>query len=86
MLGEALRVSRRAVAVNDTRRNIFPLVFVRLLASLNLVGEMTRLDAPASVRQGYTMQEAEAVASKTSAREHEVRRLAPFRFGLILWK
>lgn len=86
MLGEALRVSRRAVAVNDTRRNIFPLAFVRVLASLNLVGEITKLDAPASVRQGYTMEEAEAVARKTPARQHEVRRLAPFRFGLILWK
>jgi ubiquinone/menaquinone biosynthesis C-methylase UbiE len=86
MLGEALRVARAGVAVNDTRRNYLPLFFVRLLGLLRLVGRITRFDAPASVLRAYTVQEAREVAARTTAARWSVRRAIPFRFIMLLWK
>lgn len=86
ILRESLRVARRGVAVNDTRRHVLPLFFVQLLAALRLVGRITRFDAPASVRRGYTVEEARAIAAKTGAARAEVVHLFPFRFGIVLWK
>jgi len=86
ILAEALRVSRRGVAVNDTRRHYAPLLFVLLLGALRLVGRITRFDAPASVRQGYTAGEARAIAVKVPASRRCVVRKFPFRFAILLWK
>jgi ubiquinone/menaquinone biosynthesis C-methylase UbiE len=87
ILEESLRVAKTGVAINDTRRHYAPLLFVLLLGALRLVGRITRFDAPASVRQGYTLAEARAVASqvKQAARTQVIRKW-PFRFGLLLWK
>lgn len=86
ILRESLRVARSAVVVNDTRRHYVPLLFVRLLGALGLFGPITRADAPASVRQGYTIAEARAIASRTGAARSMVVRAIPYRFGLLLWK
>ena len=84
ILTESLRAARRAVIVNDTRRHYAPLLFVRLLGALRLVGRITRFDAPASVLRAYTTDEAAAVARRIG--RCDVFNLWPFRFGLILWK
>jgi len=86
ILGEALRAARRGVAVTDTRRHYTPLLFVRLLAVLRVVGPITRVDAPASIRRGYTVAEARNVAEKTGAVKAQVTKFFPFRFGILLWK
>ena len=86
ILREFLRVSRKGVAVNDTRRHYAPLLFVRLLALFRLVGRITRFDAPASVLRGYTVPEARAIAERAGASRAEVIRAFPFRFGILLWK
>jgi SAM-dependent methyltransferase len=86
ILGEAVRVARRGVAVSDTRRHYAPLLFVLLLGALRLVGRITRFDAPASVRQGYTLAEARAVAGRVPAARRAVVRAWPYRFGILLWK
>ena len=86
ILAEALRVSRRGVAVNDTCRHYVPLAFTLLLAKLRLVGRITRNDAPASVRQGYTLAEARAIAERVPAARRRVVRAWPYRFGILLWK
>ncbi|HUP60545.1 MAG TPA: methyltransferase domain-containing protein [Thermoanaerobaculia bacterium] len=86
ILAESLRVARRGVAVNDTRRHYLPLLFVQLVAALRLVGRITRFDAPASVRQGYTTGEARAIAERVPAARHELVSAWPFRFGIVLWK
>lgn len=86
ILEEAMRVARIGVAVNDTRRHHLPLLFTRIIGALGLVGRITKLDAPASVRQGYTLPEARAIAGRVSARRWAVVRAFPFRFGLLLWK
>jgi ubiquinone/menaquinone biosynthesis C-methylase UbiE len=86
MLGEALRVARRGVIVNDTRRHYVPYLFVQLLSALRLVGRITRSDAPASILRGYTIEEARAIATRVNASRAEVVRAWPYRFGLLLWK
>jgi len=85
ILRESLRVARRAVLVNDTRRHYIPLLFTKLLGWFRLVGRITRFDAPGSVRRGYTVDEARDVAKRVNARS-EVVKLWPFRFGILLWK
>jgi|SRR5438128_3035534 len=86
MLRDALRIARRGVIVNDTRRHYVPYLFVRLLSILRLVGKITRNDAPASILRGYTIEEAREIAADLGARRTEVVRAWPFRFGLLLWK
>lgn len=85
ILGESLRVAKDGVAVNDTRRHYAPLLFVLLLGALRLVGRITRYDAPASVRQAYTLDEARAIAERVNAKFRLVR-MWPFRLGILLWK
>jgi ubiquinone/menaquinone biosynthesis C-methylase UbiE len=85
ILSEALRVAKDGVTVNDTRRHYVPLLFVHLLGMLRLVGRITRYDAPASVRQAYTLSEARDIAQRTKAR-YEIKPMWPFRLGILLWK
>jgi ubiquinone/menaquinone biosynthesis C-methylase UbiE len=85
ILRESLRIVRKGVAVNDTRRHYAPLLFVLLLSALRLFGRITRYDAPASVRQGYTVSEAREVVRRLGAKGEVVRKW-PFRFGIVLWK
>jgi ubiquinone/menaquinone biosynthesis C-methylase UbiE len=86
ILAESLRVARRGVAVNDTRRHYAPLLLVLLLGALRLVGRITRYDAPASVRQGYTLAETRAIAARAGASRWDVIRMWPYRFAILLWK
>ena len=85
ILREALRVARQGVAVNDTRRHYVPLLFVQLLSALRLFGRITRYDAPASVRQAYTLAEAREIAERLGV-TYEIVRMWPFRLGILLWK
>jgi ubiquinone/menaquinone biosynthesis C-methylase UbiE len=86
ILGDALRAARRGVIVNDTRRHRLPLLFVQLLCVLRLFGRITRYDAPASIRRGYTDAEAREIGRKVNGSTVETTRIWPFRFGLLLWK
>src|ERR1700759_229824 len=86
ILRGALRVTRDAIVINDTRRHYAPLFFVRLLGILRLVGRITRYDAPASVQQGYTIAEANDVARRSGASIADVVRAVPLRFAIILRK
>jgi ubiquinone/menaquinone biosynthesis C-methylase UbiE len=86
ILSEALRVARVGVVITDTRRHVVPLVFVIILAATRLVSRVTRNDAPASIRRGYTRAEVQAIASGVAAEQFEVVSVFPYRFGLLLWK
>jgi ubiquinone/menaquinone biosynthesis C-methylase UbiE len=85
ILREALRVARQGVTVNDTRRHYVPLLFVKLLGLLRIFGRITRYDAPASVRQAYTIAEAWEIVRQVEAK-YEIVRMWPFRLGILLWK
>ncbi len=86
MLREALRIARRGVIINDTRRHLVPYLFVRLLGALRLVGPITRNDAPASILRGYTIEEVREIADGVGAARYEIVRAWPYRFGLLLWR
>ena len=85
ILRESLRIVRKGVAVNDTRRHYAPLLFVTILGWLRFFGEITRHDAPASVRQGYTLGEARSIARRIGGRWSVVRKW-PYRMAILLWK
>ena len=81
-----LREARRGVIVNDTRRHYVPFLVTKLISVLGFVGRITRNDAPASVLRGYTPEEVQAIAVNVPAKNFEVVRAWPYRFGLLLWK
>jgi 2-polyprenyl-3-methyl-5-hydroxy-6-metoxy-1,4-benzoquinol methylase len=83
-VGEALRVSRIAVLINDLRRH--PLHLALMYAALPLFSPLTRHDAPASVRRAYTPVELSEVLRGTRAGRVEISRHYLFRMGAIAWK
>jgi Methyltransferase domain len=84
-VGEALRVCRVAVLINDLVRH--PLHMGLVYAGLPLYrSRLTRHDAPASVRQAYTPVEMEAMLAGTAAARVEIHRYYLFRMGVIAWK
>jgi ubiquinone/menaquinone biosynthesis C-methylase UbiE len=86
MLRECRRVARKAVIVNDTRRSVFPWLFIKVVGLLRLVGRITAHDGPVSVARGYTVDEMRTIAATTRAHRWKVERIFPFRVGLTLWK
>jgi ubiquinone/menaquinone biosynthesis C-methylase UbiE len=90
--GDALRflcslgaVARDAVLINDLERRWLPYLFIRL-APWFTRNRMSRHDAAASVRQAYTRRELVQLAAAAGFTDFEVRRLAPFRLGLVVRK
>jgi len=83
--GEALRVARVAVLVNDIIRSRVHLAIT--YAGLPLFrSRMTWHDAPASVRQAYTVEEMRSIVGRSSARKIEISRHYLYRMGILLWK
>lgn len=84
LLMELWRVARRAVLINDLERAWPPYLTIQLLG-LGL-SRITRHDGPRSVRQAYTRRELQALGRRTGIGNCEVRRLWPYRLGMILWR
>jgi hypothetical protein len=84
-VNEALRVARTAVLINDLIRH--PLHLAAVYAGLPLYrSRLTRHDAPASVRQAYTLEEMRGFLNRTRAARVEISRHYLFRMGVIAWK
>jgi len=84
-VNEALRVCRVAVLINDLVRH--PLHLSLVYAGMPLYrSRLTRHDAPASVRQAYTVEEMQSLLSQTSAARVEIHRHYLFRMGVVAWK
>lgn len=82
---EGLRVCRIAVLINDLVRH--PLHSALVYAGLPLFrSRLTRHDAPASVRQAYTVEEMRALLAQTTAIRVRITRHYLFRMGAIAWK
>jgi ubiquinone/menaquinone biosynthesis C-methylase UbiE len=82
---EALRVSRHAVIINDLIRD--PLHLALVYTGMPLYrSRITRNDAPASVRQAYTVKEMSDLLKATPAARFEIHRYFLFRMGVIAWK
>jgi len=84
-VNEALRVCRVAVLINDLVRH--PLHMWLVYAGMPLYrSRLTRHDAPASVRQAYTVDEMQSMLAQTSAARVEIHRHYLFRMGVVAWK
>jgi SAM-dependent methyltransferase len=82
---EALRVSRVAFLVNDVIRH--PLHLALTYAGFPLYrSRITRNDAPASVRQGYTPAELRDLLQPLRVPRIEMSRHYLYRVGIIAWK
>jgi hypothetical protein len=82
---EALRVCRTAVLINDIVRH--PLHLAMVYAGLPLFrSRLTWHDAPASVRQAYTVGEMRSLLDGTPAARVEISKFYLFRMGVIAWK
>ena len=82
---EGLRVCRVAVLINDLVRH--PLHISLVYAGMPLYrSRLTRHDAPASVRQAYTVDEMQSLLAQTSAARVEIHRHYLFRMGVVAWK
>lgn len=82
---EALRICRVAVLVNDLVRH--PLHFALAYAGAPLYrSRITRNDAPASVKQAYTIEEMTDFFRTAGATNVETQQHFLFRMGVIAWK
>jgi ubiquinone/menaquinone biosynthesis C-methylase UbiE len=84
-INESLRVCRHAVLVNDLVRS--PMHFALAYAGCLLYrSRLTRHDAPASVRQAYTVREMNSLLRQTNAAKAVIDRHYFLRMGIIAWK
>lgn len=84
-MSEALRVCRTAVLINDVVRSPWHLALV--YAGLPLFrSRLTWHDAPASVRQAYTLKEIEELLAQAGAARVDIGWHYLFRMGVIAWK
>lgn len=82
---QALHVCRIAVLINDLIRN--PLHLAMVYAGLPLFrSRITWHDAPASVRQAYTIPEMRELVKQTSAARVQISRHYLYHMGVIAWK
>ena len=82
---EGLRVCRRAFLINDLIRD--PLHLALAYAGFPLYrSRITRNDAPASVRQAYTVEEMCGMIGQAGAARMEMDTCFLYRMGVIVWK
>ena len=82
---ESLRVSRLAVLVNDLVRH--PLHLTLAYAGVPIYrSRITRNDAPASVKQAYTIEEMIGFFRSAGAAKVEAQKHFLFRMGVIAWR
>ena len=82
---ESLRVSRRALLINDLIRSRLHLWLV--YAGLPLFrSRITWHDAPASVRNAYTVEEVRQILQGLPAQRITISRHNLYRMGVLVWK
>ncbi len=81
---EALRVSRRALLINDLIRSRLHLWMV-YAGVPSFRSRLTRHDAPASVRRAYTVEEMRNLLQMPETRV-EISQHHLYRMGVIVWK
>jgi hypothetical protein len=82
---EGLRVARHAFFVHDLVRH--PLHLALAYAGFPLYrSRVTRHDAPASVKNAYTIEEMRSMLHSAGAEQVEISTYFLFRMGAIAWK
>ena len=84
-VGEALRVARTAVLINDLQRSVLSWALVYAGYPLFHSAVAWR-DGLVSVRRAYTPQELRALLARSPAAHIELRKHYLFRMGAIAWK
>lgn len=84
-VSEALRVARRALLINDLVRSRTHLALVYLGFPL-FRSRITYHDAPASVRQAYTVPELRDLLRQATPARIEIGRVFLYRMAAIAWK
>jgi ubiquinone/menaquinone biosynthesis C-methylase UbiE len=84
-IGEAIRVCRRAVIVNDLRRSL-PHWLAAKAGSLIYRSVITRHDAPVSVRRAYTIDEMRGILADAGQPLAEFSHHFFYRMGVIIWR
>ncbi|MEE9218905.1 MAG: methyltransferase domain-containing protein [Acidobacteriota bacterium] len=84
LLRNLLELAGRAVVINDLRRHRLHYAAAWTLAHACTRNPITRHDAPASVRNSYTLEEMRDLAAASGARDAEITRYWPFRACLVL--
>lgn len=84
LLRRCRRLARRAVIVNDLRRDWLAFWSVRLVGSLGRCSSLFRHDAPLSVLRAFTARELLDAARQAGALRARVTRRWPFRLVLVL--
>lgn len=82
LLRELARVARSGFALLDLRRHLFPLIFVSLAGRALFESRISVADGEASVRQAYTLQEADAFAAEAVP---GARAIPVFPFRLLIY-
>lgn len=82
---EALRVSRRALLINDLIRSPIHLALVYAGFAL-MKSHVSRHDGVASVRRAYLPEEIATMLADGGSRKIEISRHYLFRTGVIVWK
>lgn len=85
LLREMQRVTRGALVVHDLERSALALLFFRLVSPF-VTSRITRHDGAVSIQQAYSAREMAALARGAGLGDGgvvEVRRLWPFRLGLV---
>ena len=84
-VNEGLRVCRKAFLINDLIRSSLHLIAVYAGYPLYR-SRLTRHDAPASVRQAYTVEEMRNMISRIPGTRVDIQRHYFYRMGVIVWK
>jgi SAM-dependent methyltransferase len=84
-VAEGLRVCRYAVLINDLIRSRLHLWLV-YAGVPSFRSRLTRHDAPASVRNAYTVREMRRLLRDMPAERVEISRHFLFRMGVLVWK
>ena len=85
LLRELARVARHAVIVSDLNRSFPAYLGAWLLTHTFMPNQLTRHDAPASVRRAYTAREVRALADQAGLHAATIRTVFPFR-QILIWK
>ena len=84
-VNESLRVCRKALLINDLVRSSLHLMAVYAGYPLYR-SRLTRHDAPASVRQAYSVEEMRKMIGQIPGTHVDIRRHYLYRMGVIVWK
>ena len=82
LLNEFSRVARTGWVINDLVRHNIPLYFFRLVRPIFARSHLTRHDAQASIRRGYTTEEMQKILERNELHNVQLRAHFPYRMSL----